>query len=260
MTDQNRIRTVIINNDKQFLCALKNHLELFPDIELRGCAIQYHHAKRLILTEKPELVFLDIDMPDRDGFELLTEIRSLTTNDFSVVFHTSDEKNILKALRLSAFDCLLNPVKEEDIDEIVQRFREKRNKLSDNAKFIQQTILYVTDMISLPTHIGIRFVDLGNIVLFLCKRETPVDKPCWEVLLNDEEHIRLKRSTTSKEIMKMVKDKFVQINPAVVVNINYINVIEFKTQECVLIPPFQQLRFRISRSQMTGIREKYDLL
>ena len=87
-----------------------------------------------------------------------------------------------------------------------------------------------------------------------------MDKPCWEVLLNDEEHIKLKRSTTSREILKLVKDKFIQINPAVIVNLNYIDVVEFKTQECVLIPPFQHLRFKISRSQMCGLREKYDVL
>lgn len=260
MSHTDPIKTIIVENDRAALCVFKAQLEMFPEIDVRGYTSQYHQAKRLLLTEKPELAFIDIDLEGKSGFELLSDVRSFTTSEFSVIFFTNNERLVIRALRESAFDCLLKPIGEIDLRESIKRFKDKRDRQIENSKVIRQTIMYVTEMISLPTHIGIRFVDLGKIVLFHCSRECSMDKPCWEVLLNDEEHIKLKRSTTSREISKLVKDKFIQINPAVIINLNYIDVVEFKTQECVLIAPFQHLRFKISRSQMCGLREKYDVL
>lgn len=260
MASTDRIKIIIIDEDRKELCSFRKLLESFPEVDIKGCACQYHQAKRLLLTEDPDLTFIDIGLEGRNGFELLEDVRSFTTNEFSVVFLMTDGSLAIKALRESAFDCLMKPVSEDELRCTLRRFKEQKAKRGESSKMIRQTIMYVSEIVSLPTHIGIRFIDLGKIVLFHCSRESLKEKPCWDVLLHDEEHIKLKRSTTSREIIKLVKDKFIQINPALIVNLNYIDVVEFKTHECVLIPPFQHLRYHVSRSQMSGLREKYDIL
>ena len=71
---ESKIRTIIIDDNKEFLDSLKDNLELIPEIELVGWATRYFQAKKIIQEKKPELVFLDVEMPNKNGFELLNEI------------------------------------------------------------------------------------------------------------------------------------------------------------------------------------------
>src|SRR4051812_48131080 len=108
------INAVIIDDEKGSIENLKALLEKYcPQVKVKGIAGDYNVAKTVIDDVKPQLVFLDIEMPFGNGFELLATYDSVP---FEVIFVTAFEKYALKAIRLSACDYILKPI---EIGELI---------------------------------------------------------------------------------------------------------------------------------------------
>jgi two-component system LytT family response regulator len=259
MNGSDKIQTAIIDDDEEFVFALKEHLGFFPEIQLQGTATKYNQAKNLIMKESLDLVFLDIEMPVKTGFDLLEEARKSRKQMFSVVFYTAFDKYLIQGLRESALDYILKPVKPEDLKNVVERYKARRK--SDQPSSSAPMNQGVAEIISLPTPIGLRFMDKNNVILLQCTREQVNDKPGWKALLTDMTEVKLRMGTNAKEILELMgKRKFIQINQSAILNLNYLGSIEFKTRDCQLIPPFNGIRLIASRTHLYDLRNKYDTL
>lgn len=260
MNGSDKIQTAIIDDDEEFVFALKEHLGFFPEIQLQGCASKYNQSKTLLLKDDLDLVFMDIEMPVKSGFELLEEARKSRKQMFSVVFYTAFDKYMIQGLRESAFDYILKPVKQEDLKNVIDRFKLKRKNEQPVVSF---TPVYqgFTEIISLPTPIGLRFMDKNNIVLLQCTKEQTNDKPAWKAILTDTSEVKLRAGTTAKEIIELLGNRmFIQVNQSAILNLNYLGSIEFKTRECQLIPPYNGVKLQASRTHLVELRSKYDTL
>ncbi len=261
MEDHEKIKTVIVDDDENYLCALKEQLEYFPEIELLGCAKQYHLARRLLLTRQPDLVFMDIEMPFKNGFELIHEAKEAGKGQFSVIFYTAYDRYMIQALRESALDFILKPLKIDELKNAIERYkiRKEENNPSDQIK-LQQGIMRFQEIVSLPTILGLRFLDKNAIVLFQSVK-TSSNKASWEALLNNREHVRLKLNTTANEIKEFMGiDSFIQISQSVIVNLSYLNTIEYTSKKCILLPPFNKLDLTVSRLFLSELKGKFDVL
>ncbi len=257
MNGFDKIQTAIIDDDEEFVFALKEHLGFFPEIQLQGCASKYQQAKSLLMKENLELVFMDIEMPVKTGFELLEECRKSRKQIFNVVFYTAFDKYLLQGLRESAFDYILKPVKPEDLKLVIDRFKLKRK--SDQPVSFVPIMQGMGEVISLPTPIGLRFLDKNNIILLQCTRDQAGDKPGWKAILTDMSEVKLRAGTTAKEIIDLMgTTKFIQINQSAILNLNYLGSIEFKTRDCQLVPPFNGIKLLASRTHLYELRNKYD--
>lgn len=258
MTANPKIKTAIIDDDEGFLSSLKDHLSFFPEIELQGIATKYKQACKVLENNQLDLVFLDVEMPVKNGFELLHETRLAGNTNFKVVFYTSYDRYLINALRESAFDYLLKPIKHNELTKVVERFKSQNKK---PEKLIQYTGLSgLSEIISLPTATGIRFLDKNNILYFQCTCPSILEKKGWQAILTDRTQIKLRTSTSAKDILEFVGIKFMRINPSCILNINFLSAIEFSTRECQLLPPFNDITIIASRTNMTEIREKFDVL
>ncbi|MCD8177939.1 MAG: response regulator [Tannerellaceae bacterium] len=127
-------RVAIIDNDEMEIDELMLILKTYPDLEIVGTSKVGAMGKRLILNKKPDLLFLDIQLPDTDGVTLLDSIRDSIDWKMQVVFFTtSNISYVLQAVRKSVFDCLLKPIDKKPIDKkelesIVNRFYKERAK------------------------------------------------------------------------------------------------------------------------------------
>jgi two-component system LytT family response regulator len=95
---------------------LKQHA---PDIAVLDIANNGKKALQLIASEKPDVVFLDIELPDMTGFELLQQLDDIS---FQTIFTTSHSHYAIKAFRFNALDYLIKPIKENELDEAIKRF------------------------------------------------------------------------------------------------------------------------------------------
>ena len=262
MDHTEKIRTVVIDDNKEFTFHLREHLSFFSEIVLVGEANKYEKAKKLLTFEKPDLVFLDIEMPYKNGFELLREVRA-AGGSFTVIFCTAYDKYILQALRESALDYILKPIVHDELKEAIDRYKrdKQRTKISEVQISHFQRLPGLPEMAALPTGTGIKFIDKNCIVAFQCKKESGRKKPAWTVILNDFSQFKLRTGITAKEICDIMNPgRFILINQSVIVNLSYMAAIEFKSRECILIPPYDELKFVVSRSQLTELREKFDLM
>lgn len=261
MDNEEIIKVIIIDDNKECLFDLQTQLELFPNIQILGMASSYKSAKSLLMNEAVDLIFLDIEMPFKNGFDLLKEIREQGRNHFSVIFHTAYDKYMIEALREMAFDFLVKPVTYEDLKQAIERYKEKKENTSTNVIPLYQGLVGIPDVIALPTSLGMRFVDKSKILMFRCSKFSLMKKSSWEAVLNDQTVIALNKNTTSKDIAAIIDSaNFVSINQSTIVNIIYINYIEFKTHDCVLVPPYNGISLNVSRTHLTKLRERFDML
>jgi two-component system LytT family response regulator len=135
------IKTILIDDEPLAIVEMKSMLAKNSDIQIVGEANSGTQAQILIEKEKPDLIFLDIQMPGMTGFELLEKLEHIPY----VIFVTAYDQFALKAFEVSALDYLLKPVNALRLDEAIQKFKkinetkeDKNNKLTiDKRIFIK---------------------------------------------------------------------------------------------------------------------------
>lgn len=117
---------LIIDDEAQARDALAGLLKLYcPSIELTGMAGNGETGLELIRQKRPGIVFLDVEMPDMDGFEVLRRLEKL---DFALVFVTAYNRHAVRAFEFSAVDFLLKPVDAARLIQAVHKASERQHK------------------------------------------------------------------------------------------------------------------------------------
>lgn len=115
----NRMKAILIDDEKNNLVNLEQLLKTYcPDVEIVATALNAAEGKTVLLQHHPDLVFLDIQMPGKNGFELLRELHRY---DFEVIFVTAYDQYAIQAVRFAAVDYLLKPVNTEELQAAVGR-------------------------------------------------------------------------------------------------------------------------------------------
>ena len=213
---------------------------------------------KVIMELNPDLLFLDVELPDTLGLNLLSEIREDILWDMKVVFYTSYDKYLLQALRESAFDFLLKPFEAEDLKVIMDRYRKAMTSTSlpllpSFASSIS-ALMPQQGMFMISTVTGFKLLRLEEIGFF----EYLKDKRQWQVVLFNQTRLNLKRNTKAEDIISY-SQAFVQISQSAIVNVNYLAMIDGKC--CQLYPPFHDKNdLIISRSYLKELQERFFVL
>lgn len=174
-------------------------------------------AKIAIEQFKPELVFLDIEMPNKNGFELLDEIKNI---DFEVVFTTSHTKFAIKAIKSDALDYLIKPINTIDLIETIKRFETKLLKKMEGKSHTPTNENLASDAviiskIALPTEKGYEFLTINSILY--CEANSNY---CKVICIDGKEIVLAK---TLKAIEQMLPSNlFHRIHKTYLVNLNHI--------------------------------------
>ncbi len=115
------IRTLIVDDEKLAIQGLQLRLEPYSDVEIIGTCANGREAIRAIKTEKPDLVFLDIQMPGFDGFSVVKGVMELEPPLF--VFVTAYEEHAIRAFEANAVNYLMKPVDDDKLADTLDRVR-----------------------------------------------------------------------------------------------------------------------------------------
>lgn len=156
------IKVAIIDDESDSRNSVRLHLnELYRDIEVVGEADDLKTGLALIISTNPDLVFLDINLPDGTGFDLL---ESLPHKNINIIFVTAYDQHAIRAFRYSAIDFLLKPVDPEILAKAIEKFRDK---VDISSLQLRLTTLLANKKspkkIALPTTGGYKFVLTENI-------------------------------------------------------------------------------------------------
>jgi two-component system, LytTR family, response regulator len=115
------IRTILVDDEKLAIQGLTLRLEKFPDVEIIDTCSNGREAIRKIKTEKPDLVFLDIQMPGFDGFSVVKGVMELEPP--LIVFVTAYQEHAVRAFEANAVNYLMKPVDEDKLADTMERVR-----------------------------------------------------------------------------------------------------------------------------------------
>ena len=125
------IKAIIIDDIEQARVTLKKDLEVYaPDITVIGEANGVVEGAKILKTLKPDILFLDIQMQDGSGFDLLDILKEIP---FKIIFITASDAHAIKAFRYAAIDYLLKPVDPDELTASLTKYREQ--KLNENEKY-----------------------------------------------------------------------------------------------------------------------------
>jgi two-component system, LytTR family, response regulator len=206
------IKTIIVDDERRGLLALQKIFQLHcPELEMLALCDNADEAAEKITEHGPDLVFLDIAMPGKNGFDLL---RNLPSIDFELIFITAHDNYMLQAFQFSAMDYLLKPVDNELLKAAVQRATKRILEKSGRAPV--ETLLHNGQQwdrqpkkrLCIPSVKGFQVVLLddiiycegsGNYTIFQLTGKQPLihaSKPIheYEDLLEDSGFIRIHKS------------------------------------------------------------------
>jgi two-component system LytT family response regulator len=154
------MKALIVDDERLARTELKRLLNPFKDIKVVGEAVNADDALEKIQQLKPELLFLDIQMPGKTGFEMLEELDSVPT----VIFTTAYDEYALKAFEYNALDYLLKPIEPKRLEETVNKLIEKKRKktISD----LDKEILAESDQVFVKDGERCWFVKLQTVRVF----------------------------------------------------------------------------------------------
>ena len=162
------IRAIIIDDEPRGVSVLQALLQTFcPQVEVIATCNDADTAKGKILMLNPDLIFLDIAMPDKSGLELLQELPSIEAN---IIFVTAYDHFMLDAFRYSAIDYLLKPVAEDQLIQAVQRSGQRmtlnliNNRIDTLSHNLKQQSLTQDHKLCLPSLKGFQVVSLNDII------------------------------------------------------------------------------------------------
>lgn len=159
------MRTLIIDDERLARNELKRLLEPYTKIEIVGEAANAEEALVMIDDLQPELLFLDIQMPGKNGFELLSSIEGKSPE---VIFTTAYDEYAIKAFEYNALDYLLKPIDTERLKDTIQRIEENQaipeNSILNHERV--EKILGENDQVFVKDGEKCWFVKLGKIRLF----------------------------------------------------------------------------------------------
>lgn len=155
---------IIIDDEKHCIKTLSKLLETnFPEVKIMATCSESLKAFDLIQLHKPNFIFLDIEMPKLNGFDLLAKFDQLF---FDVIFTTAYDRYALKAIKYSALDYLLKPIAKEELAIAIQKLESKLNPISkaqlDLAAAVRNR--QMPDTIALPSAEGLTFALINEIV------------------------------------------------------------------------------------------------
>jgi two-component system LytT family response regulator len=122
------IRAILVEDEAKSRQLLNTLIDKHcKDVEVVAIAANVKDAVEVIQKHKPDLVFLDISMPDGTGFDLLEKLSPIT---FDIIFTTATDKHAIKAIKYAALDYLLKPIDIDDLKSAVHRLIQKKNDLN----------------------------------------------------------------------------------------------------------------------------------
>ncbi len=159
------IKCIVVDDELRARNGLKKLIENYcSNIEVVAMAESVAAARVAITEHKPDLVFLDIDMPGGDGFDLLEQMDDIP---FEVIFATAYDQFALKAIKFSALDYLLKPIDLEELIAAVNKAHQKMGIKPDTERY-QSLKLNIAqknlERIALPASDGLVFVNIKDII------------------------------------------------------------------------------------------------
>lgn len=251
---QTRLTVFVVDDEAGPREALVADLKKHPCIGEVFAFSNYSDATLPLLEQQPDVLFLDVEVPGRTGLEFIDSLQGNLSFSFRVVFYTGFSHYMLDAIRRSAFDYLLKPYKEKELEEIIERLvmAHAAPGIGTNSADHRH---------GAPRKIAVQAI---SELLLLTVDEilyTEYHKTArnWRLILTNGTEHQLRKGTSAEDILKL-HPALVRVSSSCIVNLNYLSAVENSTQRCRLCAPFDNQEIYASRRYFSKLKEKFEML
>ena len=209
------LKAIIVDDETDCCETIAELLQTYcPEVEVTGIYHNGAEALPAILQHPPDLVFLDVEMPKMNGFEMLEQLPAV---NFEIIFTTSYDQYALKAIRFSAIDYLLKPVDSDELQKAIQKVTRRSQKpIAEQLEILMQKIHQPStpiNKIAMPTMEGLQMIPVESIIS--CESDSNYTK----LILKNNKNIIV--SKTLKEIEELLEEhSFVRVHRCFLANLN----------------------------------------
>lgn len=239
---------IIVDDENHCINVLESLIKkVHSDYSIIATFTNSIEAVKFIKNNPPDLLFLDIEMPNLNGFALLDALLPI---DFDIIFTTAYDQYAIRAFKYSAINYLLKPITEKNIVTALSSWEKRRKKTSSKQWQLLQTQMSDTTkeylQIAFPTGVGYQIVDIKNIVR--CQS----DSNYTYIFCSDENKILISR--TLKEIEELLSNHgFVRVHQSHLINPQYVKGILKHDGGSVIM--YDDAEIPVSRQKSSQINE-----
>lgn len=241
------IKTVIVEDSRLARNEIKELLKQHPELELVGEAENVDDGFELINATKPDLLLLDINMPEKDGFELLEMLDDVPMT----VFTTAFDEYAIKSFEYNALDYLLKPINDKRFGQAIEKVKIKLEGTTESST--TSTIEKLTNSSQIFIKDGEKcwLVKIGDILLF------EIVGNYSRVYFQDQKPMLYKSLNQVEE--KLPEDNFFRVNRQQIINMNHIkNVVPWFNGKLKLVMNNKE-EVEVSRRQSYIFKDKMSL-
>lgn len=247
------MKAIIIDDEPDCVRLMALQLKMYcPQIQVIAECTSSEEGLKAIRNHAVDVVFLDIEMPKMNGFQLLEMVGDI---DFAVVFVTAYDKFAVKAFKFSAIDYLLKPTDAKDLQAAVQKVERSRKIDTRQMEILKQYLVPAPktfpDKIALPHQDGVVFVELKNILY--CEAD---DNYTRFYLANGQKHLI---SKTLRDIQEVLEERnFLRVSRQHLINLDHIAKFIKGEGSYVVLSNGQSIN--VARSQKDKLIERFGWL
>jgi len=246
------IRTLIIDDEESAVNVVKLLLQKYvPEVNEIYTAIGAREGISAINKHKPQLIFLDIEMPLLNGFQLLEQFPG---HSFEIIFMTAYDQYAIKAIRYSALDYLLKPVDTDELTAAISRFLDKQH--TNNTKKLYENLTYNINLPEKSSQYRLALTTTGGTFFYYCNEIIRCEAVGNYTRFVLKEKKPLVTSRTLKDYDDLLTEQnFLRVHRAHLVNVDYISSFskehEIKMQDGSVVP--------VSRRKWDYIKQRLSL-
>jgi two-component system LytT family response regulator len=246
MADQ--IKALIIDDEELARELVKNYIRNIPEIDIIGECSNGFEGIKAIQEMEPQLIFLDIQMPKLNGFEML-EILDDTPE---VIFITAHNEYAIKAFEMNAVDYLMKPYSAERLAESVQkaveRIKQKAKRPENIQKLIRQPLTDKLERVVVKTGSKIKVIPVEKINYLEAQDDY--------VMIYTDEGKHLKQATMSFFEENLDQNKFIRIHRSYIARIDQVMQLEPYGKETYVAKMKNGVTLKVSKSGLKNLKQK----
>jgi len=214
--ESEKIRAAIIDDEMHCIKTLRYQIEKqFNNVEVVFDTTDSTLAKGMVENFKPDIIFLDIEMPVMNGLQFLSQFDTIP---FKVIFTTAYDQYAIKAIRLNALDYLLKPVDRNELEQAIEKFKNEkditvREQVTHLQLFREKKI---KDTIALSASQGLFFVKINDIMYL------EGDNCYTHVMMSDGKKYLVSKTLSNFDDILTEDNTFFRAHKSYVINLNYI--------------------------------------
>ncbi len=240
------LKAVIIEDEAESLQLLHNLIFENGHAEVVGSTSDPCEAIEIIVSSAPDILFLDIKMPGKSGFEILDDLRKIKSVNPYIIFTTAYDEFAVKAFQYAAFDYLLKPVDPLRLNDSILRCID-----SKSSSQLQKADLLIESYKKLMFRniSGVVFIDPLEIIYVEAAGNYSIF------------HLNVNRTETVTMLIGKIKDmlpneKFFRINRSFIINMDYLKKINSKQLQCIMVKDGVEFKCDISHDLIAELIEK----